>query len=235
VTPGQRFATASLDLSVGPELAGRRYQYNNGIAPHPFVASTFPSPGLGIRATLFPFALRDVGLSAEYFRMYSVANRSASLPDDVTPSSYAIGVRVRIHPGRDPPVLLGFSVGYACTTFVSVGTADAELPNVTYRSVRPSMDLRIPIGIFSILAGGAFHAIVDPGGTSTRFYDPSGWGFESELGGAVLFGSKIELRLTGWYERYSFDFTVPAGARFAAGGALDELYGARLAVALVLW
>jgi hypothetical protein len=233
-TPGQRMATAALDLSVGDEVAGRRFEYDNGIAPRTRVWSAFPSPGLSVRATVFPFALRDVGLSAEYLRIFSAANTGGSLTADMAPSSYAIGARVRVHPGRDPPALLGLSLAYACTTFTSVGTPDAELPDVTYRSVRPSIDVRIPIGVFSVTASAAFHAIVDPGGTSTRFYGPSGYGLASELGGTLLFGSKIELRLSGWYERYSFQFSPPPGARFEHGGALDQLYGARLALALLL-
>lgn len=130
--------------------------------------------------------------------------------------------------------MLGLSIGYACTTFTSVGPPDAELPNVTYRSVRPAVDARVPIGIFSILAGAAFHVLVDPGDISTRFYGPSGYGFASELGGALRIGSRFDMRLTGWYERYVLSFSPSPGAGFGAGNALDELYGGRLALGLVL-
>ncbi|MGH7435927.1 MAG: hypothetical protein ACRENE_09655 [Polyangiaceae bacterium] len=231
---GHAFAESILDVSVGDEIAGRRFQYNNGIAPGARVASTFPAPGVSVAGTVFPFAWRDVGLSAEYLRIYSAANTSGSPGDDLWPSSYAVSARVRLHPGRDPHVLLGFSLGYACTTFTSVGPPDAELPNVTYRSVRPAVDVRVPIGIVSILASGAFHILVAPGDISTRFYDPSGYGFSTELGGAVKLGSKLEMRLAGWYERYYVSFSLPAGVRFDAGGASDQLYGARLALALIL-
>jgi hypothetical protein len=223
-----------LDVSIGDDVAGRHFRYTNGIAPATRVWSVPAAPGVSLRGTAFPFAWRDVGISAEYLRIYSTANTSGSLLDDLRPSSYAVSARVRVHPGSDPHVLLGFSIGYACTTFASVGTPDIELPNVTYRSVRPAVDVRVPIGVFSVLAGAAFHVLVDPGDISTRFYGPSGYGFASELGGALKIGSKLDMRLTGWYERYSVSFSPSPGAKLGAGGALDELYGGRLALGLVL-
>src|SRR5579872_4339797 len=157
-------------------------------------------------------------MTVEYLRLFSAMSAAGSVVNDVRPSEYAVGLRARIHPGKDPSAILGLSLAYTLVTFASVGPADTELPNVTYRSVRPAVDARFPLGRFSILSSVAYHVIFDAGAISTRFYGPSGYGLDFELGAAVMVAPRIELRLSGWYSRYTFSFTPPPGATFGAGG-----------------
>ena len=232
-TPGQRVATSLVDLSVGGDVAGRQFTYASGILPKARDYLLFPAPALSLRGELFPFAWRDVGFTAEGLKMLVGENGAGSLATHIEPSFYAVGLRFRVHPGDDPHVIVGFSVAYARTAFDRVGPQTAELPGVIYRSVRPAIDVRVPFGAFSISAIASFHAILDGGSISTGFYSPSGYGFDGELGGALMVVPKVEVRLAAWYRRYAFTF-VPPTASFGAGGSVDELYGARLAFALVL-
>ena len=232
-TPGQRVATSLVDLSVGGDVAGRQFTYASGIFPRARDYLRFPAPALSLRGELFPFAWRDVGFTAEYLKASVGENGAGSPATYIQPSYYAVGLRFRVHPGDDPHVIVGFSVAYARTAFDRVGPTTAELPSVTYRSVRPAIDVRVPFGAFSISATAGFHAILNGGSISTGFYSPSGYGFDGEIGGALMVVPKVEVRFAAWYRRYAFTF-VPPTASFGAGGSVDELYGARLALALVL-
>jgi hypothetical protein len=232
-TVGQRVATSLFDLSIGGDVAGRQFTYVSGILPQARDYLRFPAPAWSVRGELFPFAWRNVGFTAEYLKMFAGANGAASPATFIQPAFYAVGLRYRVHPGDDPRVIVGFSVAYARTAFDRVGPQSMELPGVIYRSVRPTIDVRVPFGAFSITAMAGFHAIINAGSISTTFYSPSGYGYDGELGGALMVDPKFEVRLTAWYRRYAFAF-VPPTASFGAGGSVDELYGARLALALVL-
>jgi hypothetical protein len=195
------------------------------------------APGTSLRGQVFPLAKLggpwgDIGIAASYVRIFSEDNDSGDATSDIHPTSYSAGLRARIHPGADPRIILGVSVEYAFTSFRSVGLTPFDLPEVTYRSVRSAVDARIPLGPVSILGGVAFHAIVDANAISTRFYNPSGYGLDAEIGGAFMFVRRVEARLLADYELYSFALAPPS-VHSVAGSALDQFYGARLALGFV--
>ncbi len=237
--PAQLAATSVLDIAVAGEIVGRHFEYKNGIGLNDRRYTLFPAPAASLRGQLFPLARAgspwaDIGLIVEYVRMYSGLNDTNSAPADVFPSSYSAGLRARVHPGTDPPLILGLSVQYAFTSFLAVGPPAFELPDVTYRSIRSAIDSRVSFGRFSLLDQVAFRAAVDKEAISTRFYAPQGYGLDAELGAALMLVRAVEARLVVDYELYSFAFTPPAGATFGAGSARDQLYGAQLAFAFVL-
>ncbi len=239
-TPAELMATSVLDIAVGSEIVARHFDYTSGIQPEGARYTLFPAAGVDIRGQLYPLAnanvswARDIGFVAEYLRIFSQMNDTSSLPDDVSPSSYSAGLRARIHPGENPRLILGLSVEYTSTSRLAVGPAPFELPNVTYRSVRPAIDTRVYFGRLSVFQEVAFRALVDQDAISTRFYGPRGYGVVAEVGAALLLHRGIEARLGFDYELYSFAFHPPPGAAFEAGSARDQLYGVRLALAFVL-
>jgi hypothetical protein len=235
-TAAHRVATSDLDASVGGDVDGRHFVYRNGIAPHARTFNLFPAFGAGARVALFPLARaqggwKDIGVLGEYWQLLS-GGQTGGTGANVRPSAYAVGLRTRIHPGHER-LLLGVSVAYAFLSFGAAGPQPAELPDVKYRSVRPALDARIAFGNVAVFGAAAFHFLVDESGISTRFYAPSGYGVDGELGGALMIVPGLEARLSAWTSLYSLRFNPPAGATFRAGGALDESYGARLAIAFV--
>jgi len=238
-TPAQLAAASVVDVAFAGGIAGRRFEYSNGIQPHGSLYTLFPAPAAGARGQLFPLAHAgapwgDVGLIADYERIFSQMNDADSVGTDVRPSSYAAGLRARIHPGPDPRLIVGVSVEYAFTSFRPVGPPPFNLPDVTYRSVRSAIDTRVYAGRFSLIEEVGFRFVVDGDAISTRFYSPEGHGLDAELGAALLLVRGVEARAVVDYELHSFTFTPPAGATFGAGSARDQLYGARLALAFVL-
>jgi hypothetical protein len=238
-TPAQSAAASAVDLALAGEIVGRHFDYKNGIQPGGSRYTLFPAPAAGARGQLFPLARAggpwgDIGVVAEYLRIFSEMNNTSSAAADVFPSSFSAGLRARIHPGSDPRLILGLSVEYSFISRRAVGPPPFELPDVTYRSIRPAIDTRVYFGRFSLLEEVAFHALFDQNAISTRFYAPRGYGIDAEFGAALALDRTIEARLAVDYEVYAFSFNPPAGATFEAGTARDQLVGAQLAVAFVL-
>jgi hypothetical protein len=225
-------STTFADIEVGGGVAGRRFDYRNGIAPYAYTVRKPAMPTGAIAAELYPLAgtgslWGDIGFVAEYSVLFS------SSWDGTNPTAYGAGMRARIHPGPDSPVLLRITVGYEFNRFGPEDAAEYRVPDVTYRAVRTGVDARIPLGHFSILAGTALRAVIDPNDISLQFYGPHGVGFDAQAGGTVMFLPHFEARLAGSYTRYSFSFGPPPGDTFRPGSAIDQLFGALLAVAYV--
>jgi hypothetical protein len=236
-TPVQIVAASVLDVALAGEVVGRHFDYRNGIQPNVSRYTLPPAPGARVRAQLFPLTRAgapwaDVGILAEYVRIYSDMNSTSSAAAAVFPESASAGLRARIHPGSR--FVVGLSAEYTFTSRRSVGPSGSELPDVTYRAVRPAVDTRVSFGRFSLLGEVGYRAILDNGAISTRFYSPEGRGFDAEFGAALLLARAIEARFAVDYELYSFAFTPPSGTTFGYGSARDELYGAQLAIAFVL-
>jgi hypothetical protein len=219
-------------VAVDGGFASRRFEYRNGIGPYGFTLNQPPVPVVGIGAELFPLATSgrawgDFGFVGDYSMMFSPSWEGTN------PVGYDVGVRARIHPGANPPVLLNVSVGYEFRWFGAYDSGRERLPDVTYRAVRPAVDVRVPIGHFSLLAGTALRAILEPHEISEQFYNPTGIGFDAHAGFAAMFLGHFEARLEASYARYSFSFSPPAGATFGTGGAIDQVYGGQSAIAYV--
>jgi hypothetical protein len=237
--PAQRAATSEFDLAVAGALVGRHFNYKDGIDPNGVRYTQAPAPATSVRGQLFPLpradgAWRDIGIGADYLRIYSPMNDTSSVASALFASSYSVGLRARIHPGLDPRLILGLSLDYSFTSFRAVSPPQFELPNVTYRSVRPAIDTRVYFGRFSLLEEVAFHAMIATGDISTRFYGPHGYGLDAAFGGALVLAPSIEARLTVDYAIDSFLFDPPPTANFAAGGARDQLYGVHLGLGFTL-
>ena len=231
------YATSMFYLDVGAAAAGRQYSYRSGITPATNEFSLFPAPAFGVRAKVFPLhdlgrPWADIGVTADVSLMLVQSSQLDGASATTEPLAYGGGLYVRFHPMRSERILVGVSAGYALTSFGSVGAPNAELPDVHYRAVRAAVDGRVALGKFAVTTAVGFRAMVDPNGISTRFYNPSGYGLDAELGASFMFASQFEVRLAGEYERYAFSFS-PIGATFGAGAALDEIFAVRLSIGFV--
>jgi hypothetical protein len=240
-TPGE-FDKSLFDVEVGGDVVGRRFDYRDGISENLRSYSVAPAAMASMAADVFPFAgasgiLRDVGLTGSYGR--SLFLKSA-LPGGNDLSSaetaYSFGLRVRIRPWGDGAALLGASYEYAGQSFVfdSAGPPiDTQVPSVDYRANRIAIDTRIPLGRLAFLASAGFRAVLSAGDVASRFRESSADGVDGTLGVSVTVASGWEARLIGDYERYFYAFQPMPGDGYVAGGALDQFFGGRLAVAYV--
>ena len=237
-TPAQAVATSLLDVAPGGEASGRQFKYVSGIERTPDVYRLFPALTAAITARVFPLASMggpwgDVGLAGDYSLTVLQTRDLRGASSSAAPTSHSLGACARLHPGTAARFLLSACVGYALTSFGKLRSPASELPDVSYRSVRPALDARVTFGRFSVFGVAAFRAILDSNAISARFYNPIGYGFDGELGGGFMVVRRFEIRLFGRYESYSFSFRPPQGATFAAGSTLDQLYGIRLSLAFV--
>jgi len=177
--------------------------------------------------------LGDIGIIGGYSVLPFVSSTVGTTTLNTNFSGYAVGLRARMHPSGDTGPQLGVSVSYASTIFGfdNAGALAGTLPSETYNSIRPALDGRVSFGNFSVLANVGFRFPISASGLTERFRGPTVGGVDAELGGALVIAHGLELRLYASYERYFLAFKPTPGDAFVAGGALDELYGARVGIA----
>ena len=201
-----------------------------------------PAAMISVAAEAFPLAaadgaLRDIGVTASYAHSLSLASAlTGSGTIGTVESAYSVGLRFRIHPWGDAGPIIGVSDEYAAQSFVfdSAGlSVDPEIPSVDYQANRTAVDGRIPFGRFSLLGSAGFRAVVSAGDVASRFRATSVEGVDGQLGAAATIASGLEARIVFDYERYFYAFQPIPGDAYVAGGALDQFFGATLALAYV--
>jgi hypothetical protein len=85
-------------------------------------------------------------------------------------------------------------------------------------------------GRFEPFAEAGYRALVSRGALDERLKSRSSGGVDVTLGGAVKLGSGFSAVLAGEYLRWFHAFAPVPGDTWVAGGALDQSYGARLAL-----
>jgi len=235
-------ARSLFDGEIAADAAGRRFTYHDGLTSNLRSYTLDATPMLGVSAEFFPLAgasgfLRDVGLLGGYSRSVFLQSAPSGGPTlSAVESSYFAGLRVRIHPDGDSGFVLGISDAYAdqAFDFDSIGgSIDAQVPSVDYRSNRAALDARIPLGPLTLLAAAGFRVVLDAGEVSQRFRSSTVEGVDGELGVAFAIAAGWELRVIADYQRYFYSFKPAPGDAYVAGGALDQFYGGRLALAYV--
>jgi hypothetical protein len=230
------------EVEVGGEAAGRTFHYVDGLSGNLRSYDVAPAAMIAAVAEAFPFTeatgvLRDIGVTGSYARSLSLeSSLSGSGTIGTVESAYSVGLRVRIHPWGDDGPIVGVSNEYAAQSFVfnSAGpTIDPQVPSVDYQANRTAVDGRIPFGRFALLASAGFRAVVSGGDVASRFRATSVAGIDGQLGGAATIVSGLEGRIVFNYERYFYAFQPIPGDTYVAGGALDQFFGARLAVAYI--
>jgi hypothetical protein len=229
-------------VEVGGSAVGRHFDYNDGLSNNLRSYNVLPAAMFSVGVEVFPLAgasgiLRDVGLTGSYARSLFLESSIASGSNTGTvESAYAVGIRVRIHPWGDDGPLIGVSDEYAVQSFVfdSVGSpVDGQVPSVDYQANRAAVDVRVPLGKFALLAGAGFRAVLSGGEVESRFRSPTVQGIDGELGASLTVASGWEMRVVLDYERYFYAFEPAPGDVYVAGGALDQFFGARLALAYI--
>jgi hypothetical protein len=233
------------EVELAGGAIGRRFAYSNGQSMNLRTYQVFPASILSLRAQLFPLAdgantvLRNLGIIAGFSRSFFL---QSTLPDsktgstlsiDTTATSYYGGLRARLPLGGETSATVGLSASYVAQGFAFSVTGN-DLPDVNYTAVRPAVDARVPFGKISLLAEAGFRAVLEAGQVAARFRSPTTSGIDAQLGAAYLLAPGWEVRLIGDYEHYFYSFKPqPMTDFYVAGGAVDQFFGVRLAIASV--
>ncbi len=230
------------EVEVGAEGSGRQFSYNQNISGNLRSFSAFPVALVAINAEGYPFGdsagfLRDLGLVGSLSRsLFLTSSVEGASPIDTTESSYFAGLRYRIHPTSDPNLIVAISDGFA-SQGVGFGSTTAvlasQVPAVSCTGNRLAVDARVPAGRLSLRAGFGWRAILDTGIVGQRFMGTTAGGIDADLGFAYELSRGWEVRAIADYERYFYAFKPVPGNSYIAGGALDQFYGGRLALAYV--
>lgn len=246
-----RMGTALFSAGAGLELGGRSFHYTlspantRNLRPY----DIFPAPLIWVAGELYPAApsdidfIKDLGLAASYAHAIGVdaeATQGRTFATSWTKLQLGLKYRIRLDGAKGP--LLGLGLGYAreACTFEAESEASLDIAgdvaSVDYEAVRPAVDLRIPIGAFSLTFGLAYLGVVSAGEVYDRFTPFNrGTNGNASLGAIELLAGMglevtrgVEVRLLFQYSRYFYSFEPVPGDPYVAGGALDQFYGFRL-------
>jgi hypothetical protein len=230
-------------VEVGAEAAGRSFTLNQNWTGNIRSFSAMPVAMFNVNGEAYPLAdgkgfLGDIGIVGSYSQSLFLSSQVTGGPNiNTTESAYFVGLRVRIHPTSDPGLIIGVSDGYASQTVSfsgATGMLATQLPAVGCSGNRLAVDARIPMGKISFRAGLGYRLIFDGGALAARFpHGSSEGGIDAELGAGYEVARGWEVRAIVDYERYFYSFTPKPGDTYVAGGALDQFYGGRVALAYI--
>jgi hypothetical protein len=200
---------------------GLRDHVAPAIAVYGVGAELYPAAGTGI-----PFA-KDIGIVGRYSSSLSVDSQSNDGGQNARGvlQRYALGARGRLRLGDSPssPVL-GLEGTYGAWAFVFEGAdpAVALALSVDYKYLRGGADVRLPIGLFGLFAGGGYMSILSAGPFSDRFPRATIGGVDITGGASYALASFVDLRASVVYTRIFSSAHADLDAAYVAGGALDQ-------------
>jgi hypothetical protein len=237
---------ATLDVYAGLEIGARDFRYTDRRSPALRDYALAAAPLVAVGGEAYPFAasgqpfIADLGVAGDYARAFALSSGTSSGSAGAVSTAWSrfdLGARFRVRLGEGGH-LLRVSLAYgeesfALATFGALGSA--ALPSVAYRYILPGVDVRLARGRFALHGGGAYLAVLGGGPVADRFPSSSLGGIEARLGLAVTVARGLELRADADYRRYFYALHPAApGSTYVAGGALDQLAGVTMAVALLL-
>jgi len=218
------------------------------------------APAGHVAVELYPAAITaphsvvgGLGVYAAYDQVFGLVTRSTNAPDvDLTTQQvhWSVGARFRYAFGdlpNLPSVVIG--VGYSRRAFTIDRSAlpDGQLldlPDVDYRAIEPSLQLRVPIGTERLALTLAAQALLMR--TTGAIQQPEEYGAAKVTGveGSVTIDAaitrRILLRLSGGMSQVGFDFNGngrmsnmrDADPNQDVGGALDRWLGTSASLAV---
>lgn len=236
-------ATELFEVGVAFEMGGRHMTFSDPISQNirpydvlgvPMIsasASVYPAAGTGIKV------LKDIGIAGRFAMAFGLTSSTKSGQEAIGTSflRFRAGLRWRFVPGSEKGPVLAITGDYGQDTFAfnNAGDLAGSVPTVEYSYLRAGGEVRLPIGPLALELGGGYRGLLGVGETGGRFRDGSALAFDGFVGFAVPLPAGIEARLSGDYTRVFYAFHPEIGDAYVAGGAVDEMLGARLGVAYV--
>jgi hypothetical protein len=236
-----------VEVDLGAGALGRHFGYTTDATSSGNLRSysVFPAFVVSVSGELYPLAdsqgfLRDLGLIGSFSRSLFMRSNVDNGTTDTTATSYLGGLRWRTMPAGDGGLQLGISLsyvgqsfGFGSTVSSTAAASNAGYPSVSYEAIRPGVDVRVPIGKLAVLAQAGFRAVLSAGDVALRFRGATTTGFDVAGGAAFQFVTGWEARALLDYEGYFYSFGPSSNDLYRAKGALDQLYGGRIAIAAV--
>jgi hypothetical protein len=234
-----------LELSATVRLMTRSYRYNDAVEPEPAEHTLNATPALRLEARWYPAAhfttgvIANLGLDLYAQMMWPVPTDSPVGEIDTSSTAFGIAARFRIPLGsHELGILAGYSTfGYY---FEDAENAQAQVPSVTYGSIRLGGDARFQI-TDSISAGlqAAYLLVQGFGelGTAAWWPDVTGSGIELEVRGGYAISKPLELTLSFGLTRYGMSLNpssdnpaMTVADMRAVGGLTDQYWHGSLGI-----
>jgi hypothetical protein len=236
-------STEIFDVGVAFEMGARHVAFTDPISPNIRPYDVLPAPMIAVQGEVYPAAttgipvLKNIGLAARFSMALGLSSSTKNSDTKVqnTWIRFRGGLKWRIIPASDtgPMFALTGDFGFDTFSFENAGDLAGSVPSVDYKYVRAGGEVRLPIGPVAIELGGGYRGLLTVGEMGDRFTKNSALAFDGFIGFAVTLPKGFEARLSGDYTRVFYAFTPSLGDAYVAGGAVDEMLGARIGVAYV--
>jgi hypothetical protein len=174
--------------------------------------------------------MRNLGLRASFSRSMALSSASekGGAQIDGAWTNFDVGLRLGM-PSHRADLGASLSYGGFGFSFEQAGASMIELPDVDYRFFRAGGDLQYPLGRFRGTLDLGYRFVLSEGVLDMRFPHSSAAGVDAAAGLAMEVGGGFAIQVTGQYVRMFFDLQPQPGDVHVAGGALDQVFGVRLA------
>ena len=235
-----------LDVSVSGGAGTRNFAYSGATSGNLRSYSMNGAPMFGLQGSIYPLAdahlpvLSDLGVVLGFQQAFALQSSAADAGTQSTRWVRALaGGRFRLPTGSGHAPILGLTGAYESEgfTFSSSSAAGSgtvltgAYPSVSYQAVVVSLDARVPLGRFAILAQGGYLDVLSAGNVASDFPHAKVAGVEGELGAALAIVDGLEARLVADYHRYFYSLGTTPGDTLSASGATDQMWNAQARLA----
>jgi hypothetical protein len=226
-----------LRVSAAIEAGSRHFAYVDRLTTTLRPYDLFAAPLAAIAVEASPFAhstspmLQGLGLDAGYAHSFAVSSADAS-GASVSTNWQSLHADLREMVAIGEVVRAGAHAGFGMIDFTFDGAlgAGAELPSVGYRFVRPGLDVRVALREFAVFAEASYLAVLSTGALGSMFPRGSTGGVDAGVGLAWPIARHLDLSFEIAYTRFFYSLNPEPGDSNVAGGALDEMVLASLAL-----
>lgn len=225
-----------LEISAGPEVAVRRVGFRDRLTPGLAGYQSGALPLLRLDALAYParglLALDDLGFFGSYARSLLTSRTltsDGSLAFETQETAWEAGARYRIVLGGKERGAASLSYGSLRNDFNGPRLAGVLLPAGTLQYWRPGVEGRFTLGRVGLAAGLGYLAPARQDAIGNAFPRASSGGVDLGLRAEVAVG-KLWLRLAARYLRFFYALHPLPHDPYIAGGAIDEVVSASLAL-----
>jgi hypothetical protein len=229
---------ALFEIFAGFELGNRHVSFRDRLTPGLAGYQSGALPLFALDALVTPLdgsglpGVADVGFFGSYARSI-VKSRTltadGSLAFEAQQISWEAGARYRVRIGGVERG--GVSLGYGSlrSDFAGPSIAGVLLPSGTLQYWRPGLEVRVPLGPVVLFAGAGYLAPARQDAVGNAFPRSTSGGVDAALRGELSFG-ELTVRLALRYMRFFYSLHPLPRDPYIAGGALDEVASASLAL-----
>jgi hypothetical protein len=228
-------AVPSVDASISVGSSVRRLFFRDRLTPTLVGWQSGAVARWGLSVEAYPSTgrlptLDDIGAYARYARSLSSSTLTAdgTLAFNTQEIAWEAGLRWRILSGTRERAAVTFGYGSLRQDFGGARLPGYLLPAGTIQYWRPGLEGRAWIGPVSLGAGAAYLLVVRQDFLDTYFPRASTGGLEASVRASMDVG-RVELTLSGRYQRFFSSLHPQPYDPYVAGGSLDELFAVDLA------